>query len=338
MDMTDRKKGIIFAGNMIVDYVKFVNEWPQETCLTNITSKELTLGGLACSCPIDMAKLAPEVPIKVIGIIGNDSPGDYVAQRFAEYPSINTSSLMREGETSFTDVMTTPTGRRTFFTFNGANAILGPEHFDFSGFDAAILHIGYIALLEKMDSPDPEYPTGMCHVLDMASKAGIVTSLDICSTSPERYATIAVPALAYTDILTINDFEAEGVSGIKIRDENGSFIAENLEPCVRKLASLGVKKWVCVHMPEISVGFDVESGAYVEKIPPDVPRDFIKSSVGAGDAFATGLIYGAYRDIPLDKAIEEANAIATLSLNGTGATDAIRPLDEVLSEMEKYLV
>ena len=334
--MADGKKGVIFAGNLIVDILKFVEAWPREMGLTAITHQARSLGGLACNCAIDMAKLAPEVPVKVMGVVGDDSYGDYILEKFSEYPSIDTSSVMREGESSFTDVITTPNGRRTFFYFPGNNKILGPEHFDFSKSDAAILHIGYIFLLDKLDGPDPEYPTGMCKVLDMANKAGILTSIDFVSESGDRYSSIAKPALAYTDILSINDLEAEGLTGMKLRDEEGNLINTELEPCVRKIVSFGVKQWACVHMPEVAAGIDVKNGTYFEIEPPDVPKTFIKSSVGAGDAFATGLLYAAYRGIPLEEALKEANAVATFSLAGLGASDAIQPLAEILSDMEKY--
>ena len=334
--MTGGKKGVIFAGNLIVDNLKFVEAWPREMGLVAITHQARSLGGLACNCAIDMAKLAPEVPVKVMGVVGDDSDGDFILEKLSEYPSIDTTTVMREGESSFTDVITTPNGQRTFFYFPGNNKILGPEHFDFSVSDAAIMHIGYVFLLEKLDGPDPDYPTGMCRVLDMANKAGILTSIDFVSESGDRYSSIAKPALVYTDILSINDLEAEGLTGMKLRDEEGTLIHSGLEPCVRKIASFGVKKWVCVHMPEISAGIDVISGAYFEAIPPDVPKSFIKSSVGAGDAFATGLLYGAYRGVPLEKALEEANAVAAFSLAGIGASDAIQPLSEILSDMEIY--
>jgi sugar/nucleoside kinase (ribokinase family) len=334
--MESGKKGIIFAGTLLVDQLKFIEAWPEETTLTKITRQTSALGGLACNCPIDMAKLAPEVPVSVMGIVGDDPFGDFILEGFSKYPSIDTSLIKREGETSYTDVMTTPDGRRTFFAFQGANAMLGPGHFDFTNIEAYILHIGYVLILDTLDGPDPDYPTAMCRVLDNARSAGILTSVDVVSESGDRFKSLVRPVLAYTDILSINDFEAEGVTGIKLRDEKGNLIHDALQPCAKELASYGVKKWVCIHMPEISVGIDIKSGAYTENVPPDVPRSYIKSSVGAGDAFTTGLLYSAYRGISLDQAISAANAVATFSLSGIGASDAIRPLNEILSEMEKY--
>ena len=328
--MTEDKREIVFAGLLAVDRLKFVEAWPKPTGLTKITRQQSALGGLVCNCAIDMAKLAPEVPVRVVGAIGEDEPGELILSEFSKYPSINTDMLVYIGETSYTDVITIPDGQRTFFQYPGATALLGPEHFDFAAMNAAILHIGYILLMDRLDSPDEDYPTGLCRVLDRAQQAGVLTSIDIVSETGDRYKRIASPALAYTDILSINDIEAEGITDIQLRDAEGRLKEEALEPCVRALAALGVKKWVCVHMPEVAAGLDVESGRYTEAEALRKPEGYIKSTVGAGDAFAVGLLYGAYRGISLEKAMEEANAVAAYSLNGIGASDAIAPLAEVL--------
>jgi len=336
--MANGKGGIIFAGNMIVDRLKFVEAWPQRMGLTKIVRQADALGGLACNCAIDMAKLAPEIPVSVIGLVGEDALGDFILKEFSGFPAIDTGMVGRVGETPYTDVMTTPDGERTFFYFPGAGAMLGPEHFAFEKTDAAIMHIGYILLLERLDGPDKEYPTGMCRVLDSARKAGVLTSVDIVSESGTRYKDVATPALAYTDILSINDIEAEGVTGIPIRSAGGALKEDALECCVRELAERGVGKWVCVHMPEIAAGLDVQTGEYHTSKALLLPKDFIGSTVGAGDAFAAGLLYAAYRGRPLAEALDEANAVAAYSLKGYSASDSLRPLAQILAEMEQYRV
>jgi len=330
------KKGIIFAGNVIVDQLKVVESWPRQMGLTCITSQSRALGGLAGNCSLDMAKLAPEVPIRVVAVIGEDALGDFIIDELSKFPSIDAGMVMRSGETSYTDVITTPGGERTFFYFPGAGATLGPEHFDFTKLDADIMHIGYILLLAKLDAKDPDYPTGMCRVLDMAGKAGIMTSVDLVSETGDRYKDVAVPAFAYADIVTINDIEAEGVTGISLRDKDGKLLYDAIEPCARAIASFGVRKWVCVHMPEIAVGIDIKSGEYFEANTFSLPEGFISSTVGAGDAFATGLLYAAYRGRGLNEALYEANTIAAYSLSGSSASGAIKPLAEILKEMEQY--
>jgi sugar/nucleoside kinase (ribokinase family) len=332
-------KSIIFAGNLIVDRLKFVEAWPRPMELTRIVRQEDALGGLVCNCALDMAKLAPEAPIHIVGVAGEDALGDLILAEFVKYPSVNADMVVRAGENSFTDVVTTPNGERTFFQFHGASALLGPEHFDFSKLaGAAIMHIGYMLLLDRLDGPDADYPTGMCRVLDAARRAGILTSVDVVSETGNRYKDVVAPALAYTDILTINDIEAEGVTGVRLRGSDGRLNYEALEPCVRALAALGVKKWVCIHMPEIAAGLDIESGVYTEEKSFNVPADFIRSSVGAGDAFATGLLYGAWQGFALADALSIANAVAAYSLKGIGANDAMKSLAEVLEEMERYRI
>jgi sugar/nucleoside kinase (ribokinase family) len=326
-------KGIAFAGNLIVDNLKFVEKWPVVTGLTTITRQSKALGGLASTCTVCTAILDPEVPVKVIGIVGEDELGDRILSEFAQYPQVDTQFVTRRGETSYTDVITEPDGRRTFFQFRGANALLGPSAFDFTKIEADILHIGYILLLDTLDGPDPDYPTALCRVLAGAREAGILTSVDVVSEDGDRFRKIVSPSLAYTDILTINDFEASAVTGISLRDTRGRLLLENLQSCAWALAGMGVHKWVCIHMPEVSVGIDVEFGTYTEIETLRLPEGFICSSVGAGDAFACGLLLGAYRGLSLDEAIHQANMVAAQSLAGDSAAAALKTLPEVLTAM-----
>ncbi|MDR0875233.1 MAG: carbohydrate kinase family protein [Clostridiales Family XIII bacterium] len=329
-------KGIAFAGNLIVDNLKFAEKWPVVTGLTTISRQSKALGGLASTCTVCTAILDPDVPVKVVGIVGEDELGDLILSEFSGYPQVDTQFVTRRGETSYTDVITEPDGRRTFFQFRGANALLGPEAFDFAKIDADILHIGYVLLLDTLDGPDPDYPTALCRVLADARKAGILTSVDVVSEDGDRFQKIVTPALAYTDILTINDFEASAVTGIPLRDEAGNLLAENLESCVRTLAAMGVHKWVCVHMPEVAAGIDIETEAYTERKTLKLPEGFICSSVGAGDAFACGLLLGAYHGLSLTEAIDQANAVAAQSLAGDSAAAALKTLPEVLAAMGRF--
>lgn len=330
-------RGIAFAGNLIVDQLKKIEAYPALSALTHITGVEQSMGGLACNCTVDLCKLAPELPVKVVGIVGSDGPGDYILGEFAKYPNLDTSGVLRDGITAFTDVMTQADGRRTFFTYNGANALLGPEHFDFDALEADILHIGYILLLEKLDGPDPDYPTALCRVLDEARKRGIQTSIDVVTEQGERFGRLVPPALRYADYCIINETEASGVTGIPLREEAGeTVLADNFRPCLEKLAEMGASRWVVIHMPEFSCGWDVQTRRYHCEASWRIPEGFIKSSVGAGDAFAAGILLAAYRGQTLEEAIHTAGAAAAYSLSGAGASDALKPMEEILAEMESF--
>lgn len=330
------KKGIAFAGNIIIDYVKLIDAYPAEQSLTTIRDMKPSLGGLCCNCVLTLAKLDPELPIKVIGIIGEDDAGDFAMSSFGKHASVDTSRILRQGHTSYTDVMTvTSTSKRTFFTYQGANALLKPEHFDFSALDADILHIGYILLLDGLDAPDEDYPTAMCRVLDAAQKAGIRTSIDVVSEEGERFAKLVTPALKYADYCIINEYEASLTVGIPVRDAGGNLIEENLPVICQKLMDMGVGRWVVVHMQELSCGLE-RGGVYYQENSWEIPEGFKKSSVGAGDAYAGGILYGIYNDWSLEESINTAGAVAAYSLSGVGAYDPIKPLPELIKEMKTF--
>ncbi|MDR2571446.1 MAG: carbohydrate kinase family protein [Oscillospiraceae bacterium] len=329
-------KGIAVAGNLIVDYIKIIESYPAPEALTTILSMERSVGGLACNCSLTLAKLDPDLSIKTMGIIGRDDPGDYIMSRFNQHSNIDTSHILRLGDTAYTDVMTEKnTSRRTFFTYMGANAQLIPEHFDFSILDADILHIGYILLLDGLDAPDNEYPTAMCKVLDMAQKAGIKTSIDVVSEEGERFVRLVPPALKYVDYCCINEYEASRTTGVQLRDDDDNVIEDNLPKACQMLMDMGVRKWVVIHMPELSCGLERDS-VFLKEASRKIPEGFKISSVGAGDAFCSGILYGAYNGWSLEKSLYVAGNVAAYSLSGSGGADAIKPLDEILIEMEKY--
>jgi sugar/nucleoside kinase (ribokinase family) len=213
----------------------------------------------------------------------------------------------------------------------GAGAKLTPSYFDFDKMKADILHIGYILLLDGLDAPDAEYGTALSRVLADARAHGIATSVDVVSEDSDRYADIVPPALKYADYCIMNEIEAGHTTGIPIR--NGTALNEgNIETCVRELASRGVSRWAVVHMPEMSAAYDVENGEYYVEPSMKTPAGFIASSVGAGDAFAVGTLYGAYNGWGMKESIHAASMIAAYSLSGKGASDAIRPFGEMLEE------
>jgi sugar/nucleoside kinase (ribokinase family) len=335
--MNNRKMaaGIAFAGNLIVDHLKFIKAWPAPGTLTKVDGQSFVLGGRANNCAIALAKLDPTVPVQVIGLVGDDDKGDLILDTFAQFASIDTSNIQRKGETAFTDVMTLPDGSRTFFTFLGSNADLVPADFDFGKIHADILHIGYILLLDGLDAPDAEYGTAMCRVLAAAKSRGIATSIDVVSEESGRYAEKVTPALKYADYCIINEVEAGRTTGVIMRDGE-RLMEENIEKGVRALAGMGVGRWTIVHMPELSAAYDAGSQEYYVEPSIKVPDGHIKSSVGAGDAFAVGVLYGAYHGWDIRRSLQTASAIAAYSLSGAAASDALKPLDEILAEVAAW--
>ena len=75
-----------------------------------------------------------------------------------------------------------------------------------------------------------------------AQQAGFMTALDVISEDSERYKTIVRPLLRYTDYLTVNEIEAERITGIRLTGEDGALLEENVLTALREMFSLGVSR------------------------------------------------------------------------------------------------
>ena len=331
-------KGVAVAGNIIVDTIKTIDAYPDKLELTVIRSMNRALGGLVCNVGIDLARLDPVLPVMAVGFAGDDENGDLVRSTFAQYPSIDTSCLWREGVTSFTDVMTVAsTGERTFFTYKGADGMLTPDRLLSAPIGkCSLLHIGYQLLLEGMDAPDEEYGTAMARALHGAQQMGLQTSFDVVSEKGGRFKTLVPPALKYVDHLAVNEYEAEQITGVELT-ENGRLIAKNLPDALEALRKMGVKRRVVIHTPLLAAGLD-ETDRLVLSPALRLPDGYIKGSVGAGDAFTAGLLYETINGASLETALRSANAVAACSLSAPGSTEGVPTMPEALKLYDRFPV
>ena len=324
------KYAIALAGNIVVDSIKYIDQYPSKLELTAIKRVERSLGGAVPNVGMDLAKLDPALPLKAVGFAGADDNGAYALETLARCPSLDLTDIRRAGLNSFTDVMTVETtGERTFFTFKGADSLLTPETLPVDRLDCDILHVGYALLLDGLDAPDAGYGTGMARVLAAAQARGIRTSLDVVSENSDRYARIVPPALKYADYFSVNEMEAGRTTGVLLT-EGGRLLRDNLPRALEKLKAMGVRRWAVIHTPELSCGLD-EAGNYAEAETLPLPEGFIKGSVGAGDAFTAGLLLMAWRGTSLREALDAANAAAALSLSTPGATEGMKSMEETMA-------
>lgn len=331
------KKGICCAGNMIVDITYPIETWPKQNELTHITEGiQNSTGGAVCNTITDLARLDPNLRLVASGFAGHDAEGDFILQEMSKYPNIDLSMVRRDGRTSFTAVMSNnQTKERTFFQHAGANAYYCEDHIDWDKLNVDIFHIGYILLLPTLDAPDAEYGTMMARLLHRAQKQGMRTSIDVVSESGDRFAKLVTPALKYADYCVINELEAQQTTGVCLRDENGVLHTENMPEALRRLKELGVSTWAVIHCPEVGCGID-EKGKYFEVTSLKLPKDYIKGTVGAGDAFCAGILYAAEMDMPMDKALKLGACTAAASLSEVSASDGVKTAKEVMTLYDLY--
>jgi len=329
--------GILAGGNWIIDNVKIIDVYPKEDKLANILKESNSNGGAPYSVLKAISKMGFQFPLTGIGVIGDDEKGDYILNECQKL-NIESSQIIKvqNSNTSYTDVMTVlGTGRRTFFHSRGANAHLDESYFSFSGHKSKIFHLGYLLLLDRLDAIGSDGLTGAAKVLKEARKCGMVTSADLVSEQSERFKTIIPLALQYVDILFVNEFEAGMLSGIEICDEEGECSIVNAYQAADAILNAGVQRWVIIHFPKGVIALN-KSGEKLFQPSVKMPAEKIKGSVGAGDAFAAGVLAGFHEEWTMAKCLLLGVNVAAASLMDASSSESIVPWQECLKLGEDF--
>ena len=331
------RKGICVAGNLVVDITYPIERWPRQSELTTITEGiTRSVGGAVCNVVTDLARMDKSLPLSALGVIGQDAEGDFILEQLGKYRNVDLSLLGRKGATSFTAVMSdNRTKARTFFQYRGANALFDESFIDWEKIDAELLHVGYILLLDALDQEDAEYGTKMARLLAEARRRGLKTSIDVVTETGDRFQTLVPPALRYTDYCVINELEAQQITGVPLRDESEKLYPENMKEALERMKELGVSTWTVIHCPEGGYGLD-EENRYVSLPSLRLPEGYIKGTVGAGDAFCAGVLYGAQKRWALPESIRLGTCAAAASLSEPGASEGVGTAEEVLKLWDRF--
>ncbi len=330
-----KRTGILAAGNWIVDHIKVVDVYPNEQSLANIKYEYKNNGGAPFNVLKNLSRLGAKFPLKGAGLIGEDNYGQWIKDECIKN-NIDISCLQSIANirTSYTDVISVEsTGRRTFFHQRGANYFLDVRHIDVENSNEKIFHLGYLLLLDKLDKPDSRGNTGAAKVLKSARESGLITSVDIVSEDSNRFKETIFPSLPFIDFLFLNEFEAERSTGINL---SGSIPGLNsLKSAARILLENGVNKWVLIHFSNgvFAAGKD---GQQIIQGAVKIPDKMIAGSVGAGDAFAAGVLYGIHQDWEMKEAVRLGVCTAASSLQDVSCSDGIKNVKDCLELGNTY--
>ena len=315
---TATKTGIAVCGNVLVDLINQIRAYPNAGELTKILRLDKSVGGCVPNVAIDLKKICPELMVRAIGNIGPDDNGAFVRQVLASH-GLELSGLKTvDDATSFTQVMSVFGGQRTFFTYAGADGSLCAEDLDFTNDPPAILHLGYFLLLKKVDEGE-----GL-KILQKASEAGVLTSIDLVSENSDRY-NLVLPCLPYTDFLIINELEAAKLTGMEPSD---------LPAIAQRLKDMGVRKKVIIHMPELALCCSDEGLTVLPSY--EIPKESIAGTTGAGDAFCAGALYALHQGRTDKEILEFASSAAVAALRSQDATSGLATEAEIWDYCKPY--
>jgi sugar/nucleoside kinase (ribokinase family) len=331
------RNGILVGGNWIIDQVKLIDTYPQEEKLVNILAEFSSNGGSAYNILKDLYKMRVCFPLEGIGLVGEDERGQSILNECIQM-GIDVRQLKRTNTaaTSYTDVMSVQsTGKRTFFHNRGANALLDESCFDFSISQARIFHLGYLLLLDKLDSIGEDGLTGAAHVFKKAKEAGFITSADIVSENTTRFKEIIPFSLPFVDYLFINEFEAKMLTGTDTCTDSGEVSVNGCYEAAERILEMGVSQWVILHFPKGVIAVN-KTGETLFQPSLNLDPAKVVGAVGAGDAFAAGVLTGIHDGWNMQQCLELGVCAAGSSLFGATSSDSILSREECLHLVQQY--
>ncbi len=220
---------------------------------------------------------------------------------------IDTSACIIDAQlqTGFSVILAKPDSDRAILTFPGSISALQRDHIDTEIFARSRhLHVGGYFLLEALQ---PDLPQLFRQAHDM----GLTTSLDTNWDPSDNW---DIPELLdHCDIFLPNQAEVERIT--------------------RKEFSTGLDQ-LSAQIPIVAVKLGAEGGLArqdtQEVHSPIVPVDVV-DTVGAGDSFDAGFLYGYLHEYSIEDSLRLACACGSLSTRAAGGTTAQPTLQEILS-------
>ena len=320
---TGERRGFITGGTWCVDYNKRVSFWPGEDGIAEYLGEERAGGGSGCNLALDMRRLDRSMPVETISLVGDDEAGRFLLQA-ADEAGVDRRQMQvtSAAGTQITDAFVSEkTKRRVHLFASGAANLLTPEHFDFSATRARWLHLGLPGVHARMDGAAGPDANGWVSVLKKARAAGLKTNLELCSLAPEILARLARPCLPHLDALIVNDSEIAALSSIQTITDGVTDPAA-CERAARHVLEHGAMQLVAAHWPAMAVAV-TRDGAALRMASVSVPPDEALGANGAGDAFASGLLYGLHEGWALEDCLRLAHAAAAASLRSLSTTGAV---------------
>ncbi len=331
------RRGVLSAGTFCVDFNKSIERWPDEDTSNEVLKIEREGGGSGYNMAVDLKRLDPDFPVEAMGVVGDDDLGRFLFGQFDAY-GVARGGLraLTGGATMSVDAFSVrANGRRTHFYHQGVAATMNPDHFDFSSTPARILHLGLPGAHEAMDRKWEDDANGWVAVLRKARAAGVLTNLELMTTSRGRLAALGRPCLPHLDLLIVNDFEIGALAGRETRRTDGSTDGAAVRRAIDEALDLGAMRWVVAHFPEGAVAGG-RDGARLALGSVAVPAEAIVGANGAGDAFASGMIYGLHEDRPIEDCLRLAHACAAASMRAVSTTEGVAPVAECLALAERW--
>ena len=291
---------VVVVGSLNMDFMVRVRQLPApgETVLGH--SFQMIPGGKGANQAVAAGKLGAEsVKVKMIGRVGYDPFADHLkASLSAANVDVSAVTATHAQPTGVALIHVEDSGQNSIVVASGANMELPLSQVEAM---RQVFKGAKIALFQ-LESPIDTVAAAM----RIAREEGLTTILD-----PAPARTLPAELLAYVDILTPNETEAEALGG------HGAIVARGVRTVIYKLGAKGCVLFAAGEKTEIP-GFAVTA----------------RDTTAAGDTFNGALAVALAEGSPLPYAIRFANAAAAISVTRLGAQSST----PTRTEVDKFLL
>ena len=300
---------ILVAGEINPDLILSGNVTPEFGQVEKLVdSAALTIGSSSAIFACGAARLGLKVAF--IGVCGDDVFGKFMLDEMSKRGVDVSNVIVHAGGQTGLSVILNQGSDRAILTHPGLIAELRASDIaDSLLAQARHLHVASYFLQTKLQ-PD------LTSLFQRARSLGLTTSLDTNYDPSERW-TGFDELLAVTNVFLPNEAEAKSLAGAENVEEAASRLGSKVEALAIKLGKAG------------ALGMFGSRKVQSESIPVKVV-----DTVGAGDSFDAGFIYGYLNNWELEKSLRLACVCGALSTQRAGGTDGQPTLEQAM----KYLV
>jgi sugar/nucleoside kinase (ribokinase family) len=303
--MSDPPFDILVAGEINPDLILTGDVTPEFGQVEKLVdAAALTIGSSSAIFACGAARLGLQVTF--IGVCGDDIFGRFMlGQMQARGVDVSHVIQREDGQTGLSVILNRGADR-AILTHSGLIAALKASDLPDALLQSA--HHLHVASYFLQTSLQPE----LTNLFQRARSLGLTTSLDTNYDPSERWMGFD-ELLAVTTVFLPNKHEALSLSGKLDIDAAADSLGSNVEVLAVKLGAEG------------ALGIQKGEKARVASIPVHVI-----DTVGAGDSFDAGFLYGYLQEWSLERSLQLACVCGALSTQRAGGTEGQPTLDEAM--------
>lgn len=306
-----KKFDLLVAGEINPDLILTAPDFSlrfnqEEKLVENLT---LTIGSSSAIFACGAARLGLRVAF--CGVVGNDLFGRYMLDAMVAKGIDVSAVIVSETAPTGLSVILDRTDDRAILTYPGAIAALSVDQIDESLVqNCRHVHVGSYFLQTELQSGLPEF-------FKSCQERGVSTSLDLNWDPGGEWRDLS-HLLFRTDVFFANVNEAMAITG-----------QLSIEDSISKLAQM-------TQIVAVKMGAE---GAMLQKntqrINAPAPPVEVVDTVGAGDSFDAGFIFGYLQGWNLERCLQLGVVCGSLSTSKPGGTSAQPDLDEAIAAMHR---